>query len=133
MGSTNSLLETVTSFIALSPYRPFGTFVFCTGNGKLVVVKNPDAVLQLLFYSSQLTSEADIRDVACKCLKEHLGYENELQESLQMQNVAYLDDHLNETPLSSSGSVQGELATINTALNDLGLVSFNFNTFTSSY
>ncbi|PSS07824.1 Protein EDS1B like [Actinidia chinensis var. chinensis] len=121
MGSTNSLLETVTSFIDLSPYRPFGTFVFCTGNGKLVVVKNPDAVLQLLFYSSQLTSEADIRDVACKCLKEHLGYENELQESLQMQNVAYLDDHLSETPLSSSGSVQGELATINTALNDLGL------------
>ncbi|XP_057480628.1 protein EDS1B-like [Actinidia eriantha] len=121
MGSTNSLLETVTSFIELSPYRPFGTFIFCTGNGKLVVVKNPDAVLQLLFYSSQLTCEAHIRETACKCLKEHLGYEKELQECLKMQNVAYLDDHLKEIPLSSSGSVQGELATINTALKDLGL------------
>ncbi|KAK7243469.1 hypothetical protein RIF29_38266 [Crotalaria pallida] len=52
MGSIDATLETVTNFIPLSPYRPFGTFIFCTGNGKegkKIVVRNPDAVLQLLF------------------------------------------------------------------------------------
>ncbi|XP_052182259.1 protein EDS1L-like isoform X4 [Diospyros lotus] len=120
MGCTNSLLETVTGFVELSPYRPFGTCIFCTGNGKLVVVKNPDAVLQLLFYSSQLTCMAEGGQVAYKSLKEHLGYADELQESLEMQNVVYLDN-LRVLPLSSNGSPQGETATIGTALNDLGL------------
>ena len=52
MGNTNLLLEIVSNFIPLSPYKPFGTYVFCTGNGKLVILRNPYAVLQLLFYSS---------------------------------------------------------------------------------
>ncbi|XP_052182257.1 protein EDS1-like isoform X2 [Diospyros lotus] len=130
MGCTNSLLETVTGFVELSPYRPFGTCIFCTGDGKLVVVKNPDAVLQLLFYSSQLTCMEEGGQVAYdtlkehldKSLNEHLGYAAELQESLEMQNVVYLDNnHLRELPLSSNGSPQGETATIGTALNDLGL------------
>ncbi|KAH7865228.1 hypothetical protein Vadar_003894 [Vaccinium darrowii] len=121
MGSTNPLLETVTSFIELSPYRPFGTYVFCTGNGKQVVVQNSDAVLQILFYSCQLECEAEFAEVAVKSLKEHLGYENELQGSLEIQNVAYLDNHLKELPLSSDGSAEGEMGKINIALNDLGL------------
>ncbi|XP_058180502.1 protein EDS1L-like [Rhododendron vialii] len=121
MGSTNSLLETLTSCIELSPYRPFGTYIFCTGNGKLVVAKNSDAVLQILFYSCQLQCEAEITEVAGKSLKEHLGYENELQGSLEMQNVAYVDDHFKELPLSSNASVEGEIGNLNTALNDLGV------------
>ncbi|KAK7854505.1 protein eds1b [Quercus suber] len=35
MGNTNLLLETVTNFIPLSPYKPSGTYVLCIGNGKL--------------------------------------------------------------------------------------------------
>ncbi|KAI9185315.1 hypothetical protein LWI28_006124 [Acer negundo] len=31
---TNKLLEAISSFVKLSPYRPFGTYVFCTGNGR---------------------------------------------------------------------------------------------------
>ncbi|XAR50123.1 Carboxylesterase, partial [Bertholletia excelsa] len=118
---TNPLLETITSFIELSPYRPFGTYVFCTGNGKLVVAKNPDAVLQLLFYSSQLSGETECQNIATRSLKEHLVYNDELKESLEMQNVAYLDSHLQELPLSSNGTAHGEIATIHAALNDLGL------------
>ncbi|KAF7135030.1 hypothetical protein RHSIM_Rhsim08G0167100 [Rhododendron simsii] len=121
MGSTNPLLETLTSFVELSPYRPFGTYIFCTGNGKLVVVKNSDAVLQILFYSCQLQYEAEIKEVAGKSLKEHLGYENELQGSLEMQNVAYLDDLFKELPLSSNAGVEGEIGNLNTALNDVGV------------
>lgn len=120
MGSTNSLLETISSFVKLSPYTPFGTYIFCTGNGKLVVVKNPNAVLQTLIYSSQLCSEAQVADAAHRCLYEHTAYEHELKESLEMQNVVYLNN-LKDIPLSSNGSQSGEAATINTALNDLGL------------
>ncbi|XP_059441044.1 protein EDS1B-like, partial [Corylus avellana] len=119
MGSTNMLLETVTSFIALSPYKPFGTYIFCTGNGKLVVLRNPDAVLQLLFYSSQLGSEREVAEIPCLSLHQHFGYESELQESLEMQDVVDLKQ-LETLPLSAEVT-GGDSATINSALNDLGL------------
>ncbi|KAF5933456.1 hypothetical protein HYC85_029627 [Camellia sinensis] len=121
MGSTNPLLQTITSFVQLSPYRPFGTYILCSGNGKLVVVENSDAVLQLLFYSCQLKSGQEIGEVGYESLTEHSGYENELEGSLEMQNVVYLDNYLKEVPLSSDASVVGEAATVNAALNDLGL------------
>ncbi|CAK9138677.1 unnamed protein product [Ilex paraguariensis] len=120
MGTTNLLLETVSSFVELSPYRPFGTYVFCTGNGKLVVVRNPDAVLQLLFYSAQLNSQTEGADVLHKSFKDHLIYEDELKESLDMQDVVYLEQ-LEDLPLSSDGSASVDVATTNTALKDLGL------------
>jgi len=122
--NTNLLLETVTSFTALSPYKPFGTYIFCTGsgneNGKLAVLRNPDAALQLLFYSSQLSSEKELQEIACKSLHQHFGYEKELQ-SLEMQDVVDLKQL--ETLSYSAEATGGDSATINSALNDLGLVS----------
>ena len=106
----NLLLETVTNFTALSPYKPFGTYVFCTGNGKLVVLTNPDAVLQLLFYSAQLSSETELHEIARTSLLQHFGYENELKKGLEI--LSY-----------SAEATDGDSATINSALNDLGLVS----------
>ncbi|GMH21451.1 hypothetical protein Nepgr_023293 [Nepenthes gracilis] len=118
MGCTNLLLETLTSFVELSPYKPFGTYVFCTGNGRLVVVENPDAIMQLLFYSMQLASEEELDQVSKRCLEEHLTYESELRESLGMQSLAYMD-HLEKLPLTADG--EGENAAVTTALSDLGM------------
>ncbi|KAF7838386.1 protein EDS1-like [Senna tora] len=84
MGSTNLLLETVASLVVLSPYRPFGTFVWCTGNGRMVVVRNSEA------------------------------------ESLEMQSVVYLEK-LEDLPLSGDCNADDNAATIDQALNDLGL------------
>lgn len=141
MGCANLMLETVSSFIELSPYKPFGTYIFCTGNGKLVVVENPDAVFQLLFYTAQSSYETEgqdsggsfemeiqmeIQNVVRKSLKEHLSYENELEDCLEMQNVVYLNNNLVDLPLSSKTIRSNEQATLNTALNDLGLVSLKF-------
>lgn len=120
MGCTNMLLETFSNFIKLSPYRPFGTYIFCSTNGKLVVVENPDAVLQMLFYCSQLSNEGEGVEIAIRSLNEHMLYEKELQESLEMQTVICLD-HLEKLPLSSVGNTLDEVTTVNTALNDLGL------------
>ncbi|XVF09204.1 hypothetical protein REPUB_Repub07fG0071900 [Reevesia pubescens] len=119
MGNTNPILQTVANFIELSPYRPCGTFVFCTGNGKLVVVRNADAILQLLFYSSQLCSENELEAIATRSLNNHFDYQSELQKSLNMQNVVHLDN-LERLPLSSNGEAAENIA-INIALNDLGL------------
>ncbi|XVE57062.1 hypothetical protein DITRI_Ditri04bG0061600 [Diplodiscus trichospermus] len=119
MGNANPILETVASFIELSPYRPSGTFVFCTGNGKLIVVENADAVLQLLFYSSQLCSENELEAIAERSLSNHFDYQSALQENLNMQNVVRLD-RLEGLPLSSNGAAAVNIAT-NMALNDLGL------------
>jgi enhanced disease susceptibility 1 protein len=125
MGNTNLLLETVTNFVELSPYKPFGTYIFCTVNGKLVVLRNPDAVLQLLFYSTQLSSETELQEMPCVSLRQHFRYEDELQESLEMQDVVDLKQ-LETLPLSAEVT-GGDSATINSALNDLGLVSSGEN------
>jgi enhanced disease susceptibility 1 protein len=121
MANPNLLLETVTNFTALSPYKPFGTYVFCTGNGKLVVLTNPDAVLQLLFYSAQLSSETELHEIARTSLLQHFGYENELKKSLEMQYV--VDLKTLENLSYSAEATGGDSAAINSALNDLGLVS----------
>ncbi|KNA15078.1 hypothetical protein SOVF_101500 [Spinacia oleracea] len=120
MGCTNFLLENVTNFIELSPYKPFGTYVFCTGNGKFVTVKNPDAILQILFYCLQLGSESEWDEVAQRSLKEHLIYEYELLKSVEVPSVAYLE-HLVDLPLSTENMGESENFTISGALNDLGL------------
>ncbi|KAL8465254.1 hypothetical protein ACS0TY_034674 [Phlomoides rotata] len=116
-GCTSLLLETVASIVERSPYRPFGVFVFCTGNGKLVVLENPDAVLQLLFFCLQFSPE----EVNSECLQaiyeEHLLYESELQESLNMQDVTYLVN-LVDVPLSADTT-----SSYGAALNDLGLTT----------
>ncbi|KAL8261334.1 hypothetical protein R6Q59_025383 [Mikania micrantha] len=114
MGSTCSLLEVISNFVQLSPYRPSGIFIFCTGNGKLVSVKNPNAVLQILFYCCQARDESEINDAASRSL--FMDYSKELEECLSgMQDVVYLDDEM-EIPLSPD-----DTASVNAALNDLGL------------
>ncbi|KAH9719997.1 protein eds1-related [Citrus sinensis] len=115
MGNTNKLSDTLLSFIELSPYRPFGTYVFCTGDRELVVMKNPDAVLQILFYSSQLSSEVEGPEIALRSVKDHFNYQSELQ-NLETKGVAHFDN-LEGLPLSSNVGAAG----LGLVLNNLGL------------
>nr|XP_043609496.1 protein EDS1L-like [Erigeron canadensis] len=119
MGSTNSLLDIISDFVELSPYRPSGTYIFCTGNGKMVSVKNPNSVLQILFYCNQPGNEAEVQDATSRSLC--MDYNTELRESLLgMQDFVYLDDEM-EIPLSSNGNASGDSTSLNAALKDLGL------------
>ncbi|KAK9119583.1 hypothetical protein Scep_017676 [Stephania cephalantha] len=120
MGSTNLLLEAMTSFVELSPYRPFGTCIFCTENGKSVAVKNSDAVLQLLFYSLQLSPEQKLSEISSRSLENHLVYKSKLQASLRKQNMVYLDNPA-ELPLSAVGAERDDMKLLDMTLNDLGL------------
>jgi len=114
MGTTNTTLETLENFIPLSPYRPFGTYFFCTGNGKKIMITNPNAVLQVLFFSAQLSTEAEATQVAYRSLSEHTIYGTELQQ-IAAQNVVHLDQqHLQNLALSEDDAGGS---------NDLGLVS----------
>jgi enhanced disease susceptibility 1 protein len=124
MGTTEATLETLANFIPLSPYRPFGTYIFRTtsGNeGKQIVMKNPDAILQVMFFSAQLSSEEETDQVSFESLRQHLTYGIELQKNLGLQNFVYLDQ-LEKIPLSEHTTLGSDIATINIALNDLGLV-----------
>lgn len=104
MGCSNLLVANFANFVELSPYRPFGTYIFIVDDNKMVVVENPDAVLQMLFHFNQLSFE---EVVVSHKLKENLVYQNVLQHcSLGMQNAVYLS--------SASDKV----------LEELGLVSF---------
>ncbi|OIV97084.1 hypothetical protein TanjilG_25674 [Lupinus angustifolius] len=119
MEGMDATLETVANFIPLSPYRPFGTYIFCSGNGKegrKVVIRNPDAVLQLLFFCAQLSTEAEVDQVSDRSLREHIINGTEFQQTLGMHNFVYLDQLL-KVPLSFADS-SGD---INLALSDLGL------------
>ncbi|KAI6675315.1 hypothetical protein NL676_003221 [Syzygium grande] len=103
-GSKHTLFDTMSRFIKLSPYRPCGKYVFCTETGRLVVVEDPDAVLQLLFYSLQIKSETELQKRAEESLKAHWTYEDALNSVVCLEN-------LRELLLSSDDA----------ALNDLNL------------
>ncbi|KAF9623265.1 hypothetical protein IFM89_000754 [Coptis chinensis] len=120
MESTNPLLESVIRFVELSPYTPFGTYIFCTGSGKMVTVINPDAVLQMFFHCLQLSPEEDITDVAYKSLQEHLLYEFTMQGNLERQTVVYLDN-LDQIPVTANSVDNDEKRLTNIALDELGL------------
>ncbi|KAJ1421783.1 Fungal lipase-like domain [Sesbania bispinosa] len=118
MGNTNSLLETIMNFVDLSPYRPFGTYIFCSGNGQLIVIKDSNAALQLTFHTA-LLDLAEPSEAANKSISQHHAYKDALEDSLQRQNVVYMDK-LDELPLSTHGS-NGDIAAVSAALDDLGL------------
>ncbi|RVW21168.1 Protein EDS1 [Vitis vinifera] len=109
MGCKIPALETLRNFIELSPYRPFGTYIFFSGSGK------PWSQEEDAEAAKQWSQEEDA-EAAKKGLNEHLAYQLKKLQSLGKQNVVYLD-HLEELPVSSDGSP----ATVNTTLNDLGL------------
>ncbi|TYJ98590.1 protein EDS1L-like [Cucumis melo var. makuwa] len=116
MGNTNLLLDTLKSFVKLSPYSPFGTYIFFTESEKVVVVSNPDAVLQILFYACQLSSESECDYIAQQSLKAHWGYESKMQQNLEQLHAIRLDE-LAKLPLS----LTGRNTPITEALDELGL------------
>ncbi|MED6174889.1 defense response [Stylosanthes scabra] len=118
MDGANLILETLPGLVDLSPYKPFGTFIFCAADRPPVVVRNSDAVLQLLFYTARVSDLSEASDVSKKSILQHLRYEAELQHSFEnLYDVVYLDQ-LEEIPLSADGSNR---LTTTTALDSLEL------------
>lgn len=76
MGCATSLLGNLSSFIKFSPYKPFGTYVICCNNGRLVRVKNSDAIFQMLFYCLR----EEKADDPYRGFKEHLQHESKLKK-----------------------------------------------------
>ncbi|GKA46198.1 EDS1-like protein [Tanacetum coccineum] len=129
MEPTSTLKEKLSvDYVKISPYRPFGDYVFCTCNETLgvdaprqqLVVENPNAVLQLLFYLLQLPNEnQDIAEFAVNSLAESLGYEAELNRNgLQLQNRVYLKN-LNDKVWMSNATTDDSVRTSNKALFEL--------------
>uniref|UniRef100_A0A1J3DS66 Protein EDS1B n=1 Tax=Noccaea caerulescens TaxID=107243 RepID=A0A1J3DS66_NOCCA len=91
IGNGEAFLETLSSFLELSPYRPAGTFVFSTGT-RLVSVNNSDAILQILFYASQSSNEHELSLVPYQSIRDHHSYE-ELVQSMGLRSFTHLDLH----------------------------------------
>uniref|UniRef100_A0A1D1XGX1 Glycerol-3-phosphate acyltransferase n=1 Tax=Anthurium amnicola TaxID=1678845 RepID=A0A1D1XGX1_9ARAE len=120
MRCTNPLLATFTGLTQLSPYRPFGEYVFCTSDRSPVVVKNSEAVLQLLLYALQPGHEQEVVEAAHGSVKEHLVYESAMQKNFKMPDVVYLD-HLDAVPPSLSDAGSEEIQLVGTLFEDLRL------------
>ncbi|WOK92986.1 hypothetical protein Cni_G01678 [Canna indica] len=106
MGCTNPLLQVLTGFVKLSPYRPFGTCIFHGSDGKLITcVKDSNAILYMLFYTFQMDPGEDVLEVAYRSLEEHLLYEARINECLDAQNILLVDSS-DLIPLSFSDEKQ---------------------------
>ncbi|KAJ0578273.1 hypothetical protein HanIR_Chr05g0245501 [Helianthus annuus] len=129
MEPTNSLKDKLSAdFVKVSPYRPFGFYVFCTQGEDLapstprqqLVVENPNVVLQLLFYFLQLPNEdQDLAHFALQSLTENFGYEKELNKNgLQLEKIVDIKQ-LNKHLSTSNGTTDDLVPTSNKALLDL--------------
>ncbi|KAH9304202.1 hypothetical protein KI387_008606 [Taxus chinensis] len=56
-----------------SPYRPFGTFMFCSGHGA-ACIEDSEAVLKMLYYTIQGEGMMSFDQIAVACILEHTGY-----------------------------------------------------------
>jgi len=95
MSPNNPLMAAVKSLVKLSPYRPFGHYVFCSRSGG-IRTENHFAVLSILYYTLQI-SDANCEEF----ILEHVGYGNILPSALQ--NTVKLNE-LSDLPLSEAGS-----------------------------
>ncbi|KAI3673467.1 hypothetical protein L6452_39586 [Arctium lappa] len=123
MEPTSSLTEKLSvDYVKVSPCRPFGTYVFCNREeSQQLVVNNPNAVLQLLFYFLQLTNEdQNLADFALNSLAESLSYDEELKNGLQWQNPVDLKD-LNGHLLTHDRTAGDAVCTSNKALSELSV------------
>lgn len=118
MGCANPLFGTLSAFVKLSPYRPFGTYCFFTRKGRLVNFKNSDAILHLLFYCFQLNPELELAEDGS--LKEHLLYDTKVKEYLELQNFVDVD-YLETVPLSINDALSNDRQAFGVNFEDLEL------------
>ena len=111
MSPNNSLIAVVKPLIKLSPYSPFGHYVFCSKSGG-ILVENHFAVLPILYYTLQ-TSNAKLEEF----ILENICYGNILPSALQ--NIVKLNE-LSNLPLSDTISIYQDKR-ITTQLVSLGL------------
>ncbi|XP_057828231.1 lipase-like PAD4 [Cryptomeria japonica] len=102
----NKLIASLKPAVKLSPYRPFGYYLFCSEEGGLFV-ENNEAVLPILFYSlTSAQGEASISD--------HTGYDTVFNAHTNVVNL----EGLQNLPLSQ-GAAQSSAMEIQ--LNALGI------------
>lgn len=109
MSPNNPLIAAVKPLVKLSPYRPFGYYLFCSSSGA-ILVENHYAVLPILYFSLQ-TLGANLEDF----ILQHVGYGHILPNALQ--NIVKFNE-LSDLPLSDAGYQD---ARIKTQLDALGL------------
>eukprot|EP00252_Welwitschia_mirabilis_P012543 TRINITY_DN2764_c0_g1_i3.p1 TRINITY_DN2764_c0_g1~~TRINITY_DN2764_c0_g1_i3.p1 ORF type:complete len:572 (-),score=47.46 TRINITY_DN2764_c0_g1_i3:97-1812(-) len=97
MSPTNSLLAAVRPLLRLSPYRPFGRYVFLRDDGG-IWLDNYEAILPLLLYGLQDLSSANLK----MAVFEHASYGTVLGRSCH--SFVHLDN-LWDLPLSQTEAV----------------------------
>ncbi|CAN6477703.1 unnamed protein product [Victoria cruziana] len=116
-----ALLGAVERMVDVSPYRPFGSFVFCCGGGRMVWVENHDAILQILFYTLQLEDYGDIAAAArYSVIDLQKDYKSLMKEYMKKMRIVELN-RLEEIPLSQLDACGGWASNIDSALREMGL------------
>ncbi|RZR70706.1 hypothetical protein BHM03_00001107 [Ensete ventricosum] len=120
MGCTNPLLEVLTGFVKLTPYRPLGTYVLCRRDGRLLCLRNSNSILHMLFYFFQDVPGAAVEEVAHRSLEAHLLYEAMTKDHLNVQNIISVDSS-DLIPLSFTNGFDDKAQPVKTLLKDLDL------------
>ncbi|KAH9304201.1 hypothetical protein KI387_008605 [Taxus chinensis] len=61
-----------------SPYKPFGTYMFCSIYGA-ACIEDPEAVLKMLHFTMQSKERNTFDEIAGACISEHIDYGNMLE------------------------------------------------------
>ena len=64
-----------------SPYRPFGTYMFCSSEGA-ACIENSEIVLKM-FHLTMLSNEKPSNEILQDCLAEHMRYDSVLKHVIE--------------------------------------------------
>eukprot|EP00253_Pinus_taeda_P006790 PITA_06790 len=67
--------------IKRSPYRPFGTYIFCSGEGA-ACIDNSEAILKMLHWTI-LSHDEPYENIIQDCFSEHIGYGSVLKRIIE--------------------------------------------------
>jgi hypothetical protein len=77
---TNTVAE-LDGIIKRSPYRPFGTYMFCSGEGA-ACIDNSETVLKMLHWT-MISHENPYDNIMLDCFSEHIGYGSVLKRVIE--------------------------------------------------
>ncbi|XP_057867983.1 protein EDS1B isoform X2 [Cryptomeria japonica] len=90
-----------------SPYRPSGTYMFCSTDSA-ACIEDPEAIWKMLHFTMQSTEKKSF--VTGACMTEHLGYSNMLEKVTEylLKNAAKVGNFISESSFEMGTAMELE-------------------------
>uniref|UniRef100_A0A0C9RJE4 TSA: Wollemia nobilis Ref_Wollemi_Transcript_14734_2090 transcribed RNA sequence n=1 Tax=Wollemia nobilis TaxID=56998 RepID=A0A0C9RJE4_9CONI len=117
-----------------SPYRPFGTYMFCSSYGA-ACVEDSEAALKMLHFTMQSKEDKSFDEIAGACISDHTGYGNMLEHITEfLLNTRRIANPISDSPFEMGIALQLEAMGVGAendharlALNKAGEVQYEYD------